>query len=101
MENDKHFARDNIYNGNKKEPYIKAIGYIVFGLFFAVVGVINFLKLKNWERTGDNFEMNTATALMYKIGGKWFILVFMLVFAIVLLRKGYMLYNRIKMQRKL
>jgi hypothetical protein len=101
MNNDKHFPQDNIYNGNKNEPYIKAIGYIVFGLFFAIVGIVNFFKLKKWEHTGGDFEMNTATALMYKIGGKWFILTFMLVFAIVLFRKGYLLWNRIKTQRKL
>lgn len=44
--------------------------------------------------------MNTVTALMYKIGGKWFILAFMFVFAIVLLRKSYLLLNWIKTQRK-
>ena len=99
--NDDHFAQDHIYSGNRKEPYIKAISYLVFGLFFVIAGIVNFLRIKNWEHTGARLEMNTATELMYKAGGKWLILTFMSVLGTVIIRKGYLLWRRIKIQEKI
>ncbi|MGY0037763.1 hypothetical protein [Pedobacter sp. NJ-S-72] len=40
--NDDHFAQDHIYSGNRNEPYIKVISYLVFGLFFVIAGIVNF-----------------------------------------------------------
>jgi hypothetical protein len=98
---ERHFAEDHIYQGNRREPYIKAISYFVFGLFFITVGIVNFLKLKNWEQAGGTYEMNQATELMHKIGGKWFILAFMVVLGIVIGRKGFVLWKRIKTQERI
>jgi phosphatidylglycerophosphate synthase len=99
--NEDHFAQDHIYSGNRKEPYIKAISYLVFGLFFVGAGIVNFLRIRAWEHAGGQFEMNVATELMYKTGGKWLILIFMSALGIIIIRKGYLLWRRIKAQEKI
>ncbi|KIO75655.1 hypothetical protein TH53_19410 [Pedobacter lusitanus] len=99
--NDKHFANDHVYSGNRKEPYIKAISYLLIGVFFITAGIINFIKIRNWEQLKGDFEMNQATELMYSIGGKWLILGFMAVLGFFVLRKGYLQWRRIKAQEKI
>lgn len=97
----KYFAEDHVYDGNKNKPYVNIIAYLVFGLFFIVAGTIQFFKLKNWEEKGGVMEMNTATELMYKLGGKWFILAFMVILGAVIARKGLLVWRRTKAYKQL
>jgi hypothetical protein len=97
----RHFAEDHVYEGNKSKPYVNIIAYLIFGLFFIVAGIIQFIKLKNWELKGGVMEMNTGTELMYKLGGKWFILAFMVILGAVIARKGYMTWRRTKTYKQL
>lgn len=96
-----HFAEDHVYEGSKNKPYVNIIAYLIFGLFFITAGIVQFLKLKNWEQKGGTIEMNTATELLYKLGGKWLILAFMLLLGAVIARKGILIWSRTRAYKRL
>lgn len=99
--NDKNFAQDHIYNGNKKEPYTRAWFDIGIGVIFAVAGIVQFFRLQKWEINGGTIEMNDLTQLLYKFGGKWAILGLLLVVALFFIRRGYIRIKQLKVMERM
>ncbi len=94
------FEGGPMYNGSKREPYVKAIANIVIGVFFATAGILEFFQIQKWEINGGHISMNEGTALLYKLIGKWGILVFMGILGLVFIRKGVLQYRQIKRLQK-
>lgn len=96
--NERHFAEDHVYAGNKKEPYYRVITHALIGLFFAGAGLYQFIRIQKWESTGGTIEMNDFQQFLYKFAGKWGILAFLLVMGAVFFYMAYARWKRIKKQ---
>lgn len=99
--NDENFAENNIYNGNKKEPYTRAWFNIGIGLIFVIAGIIRFFKIQAWEANGGTIEMSDLTQRVYKLGGKWAILGIILLPAAFFLYRGITRYKQLKALERL
>jgi hypothetical protein len=100
-EDEQHFAGDHIYEGNKKEPYLRAISQLLIGLFFAGAGLFQFFRIQKWEAAGGTIEMNKVQELLYRFAGKWGILAFLLLLGAVFMYRAYARWKRIKAQERL
>lgn len=58
--------------GKRKVNGWKCIG---FGIIVLLVGILMFYGLSSFEQTGGTARMNILIWLLYKIGGKWFVLI--------------------------
>lgn len=96
-----HFTEDHMYSGNSKEPYIRILFSVLVGLFFVGAGIVQFIKLKNWETTGGRIEVNSVTKMMYELGGKWLILAFLTILGSVFIARGYLHWKRIRTQARM
>jgi hypothetical protein len=97
----RNFAEDNIYNGNKKEPYTRAWFNIGIGLIFVIAGAIRFFSIQKWEINGGTIEMSDITQWVYKWGGKWGILGLILLPAIYFISRGLIRLKQLKAMEKL
>lgn len=95
-ENDGHFAKDHVYEGNKNEPYIRAISNALVGLAFTGAGIYQFVRIQKWEVAGGIIEMNDLQQLLYKRTGKWGTLAFLLLLAGIFFYRAYVRWKRIR-----
>jgi hypothetical protein len=99
--NDKNFAEDHIYSGNKKEPYMRAWFNISIGLIFVVAGALRFFAIQKWETKGGTIDMDDVTQWVYKLGGKWAIFGLILVVGLFFIRRGYIRIKRLKVMERM
>jgi hypothetical protein len=99
-ENDGNFAERSIYDGSKANIYLRPIFNVILSIGLLLIGLFRFVEIQAFENGKTDLTLSKIEGLLYRLGGKYLILAFVVFASLYFLYRAYHQYKNIAESKK-